>query len=444
MTGPLVHDYAPYGSARDVMRARDPEILLSGPAGTGKSRACLEKLLVVGLQTPRTRMLAVRKTQVSLTSTGMVTWREHVALEAIAAGAISYYGGSTVEPPAWRFANGSTLVIGGMDRATKIMSSEYDVIFAQEATELTLTDWEHLLTRLRNGRLTFQQLIADCNPSAPDHWLKRRCDSGKTRIIYCRHEDNPTLVDQSTGEYTERGEKYLGILDNLTGVRLKRLRHGQWVAAEGLVYEGYDESLHLIYHDTIPRTWDRYWSVDFGYNNPFVLQCWALSPDDKLVLYREIYMTGRIVEDHAKQILRIVRREDGTWIEPRPRAIICDHDAEDRATLERHLGLKTVAAKKDVSAGIDAVMARMKIGRNGHSTRIVFMRDSRIELDRSLDDAGKPTSTIAELSGYAWPEKTGPKEAPVKINDHGMDAMRYMCMHLDSKPRSSAPVVRTM
>jgi hypothetical protein len=43
-------------------------------------------------------------------------------------------------------------MIGGMDKPTKIMSSEYDFIYVQEAIELTETDWENLTTRLRNGR----------------------------------------------------------------------------------------------------------------------------------------------------------------------------------------------------------------------------------------------------------------------------------------------------
>ena len=55
----------------------------------------------------------------------------------------------------------------------EIMSSEYDVIYVQEATELVEDDWEALTTRLRNGKVTFQQLMADCNPGPPQHWLNR-------------------------------------------------------------------------------------------------------------------------------------------------------------------------------------------------------------------------------------------------------------------------------
>lgn len=39
--------YEPVGSARELLYSRDPEVCLVGPAGTGKTRANLEKLNLV-------------------------------------------------------------------------------------------------------------------------------------------------------------------------------------------------------------------------------------------------------------------------------------------------------------------------------------------------------------------------------------------------------------
>ena len=94
---------------------------------------------------------------------------------------------------------------------------------------LSEDDWESLTTRLRNGAMPYQQLLADTNPDAPTHWLKRRCDAGRTLLLESRHEDNPSVTAD-----------YLARLDRLTGARLWRLRHGRWVSAEGVVYEGWD------------------------------------------------------------------------------------------------------------------------------------------------------------------------------------------------------------
>lgn len=434
---PLVHRYGPRGTCKTLFRAKDDEILMSGPAGTGKSRACLEKLNAMALKYPGMRGLIVRKTAATLGSTALVTWRQHVVKELMEAGQVTYYGGSAQEPPQFRYSNGSVICIAGMDKASKVMSSEYDAIYVQEATELIEDDWEKLTTRLRNGVMPYQQLIADCNPDADHHWLKQRCDKGLTKIVYALHTDNPTLYTDD-GEPTEEGRVYLDKLSRLTGVRRLRLEKGLWVAAEGLIYEDWDPAVHLIDPFDIPKEWDRYWVIDFGYRNPFVCQWWAEDPDGRLYLYREIYMTGRIVEDHAQQILKQVIAQSGPrkgqWKEPQPRDIICDHDAEDRATLERHLEMGTSAAHKTVSDGIQAVQSRMKIQGDGKA-RIYIMRGALVERDQALEDAKKPLCTEQEVVGYVWDQKPGVlKEQPLKVGDHGMDCMRYLVAERDLYP----------
>jgi PBSX family phage terminase large subunit len=446
MTTAVEHRYRPEGSARALFSCRSPEVVLSGAAGTGKSRACLEKLHAMCLANPHMRGLIVRKTAVSLTSTAMVTYREIVAREALESGEVKFYHGSRTEAASYRYGNGSTITVGGMDKASRIMSSEYDVIYVQEATELTLDDWEALTTRLRNGKVSFQQLMADCNPGPPHHWLKRRADSGPLEMVYCQHEDNPRLYDHATRLWTEEGQIYLDRLDALTGVRKQRLRHGRWAAAEGLVYDTFDPAVHFWKPLALPpKSWTRYLCVDFGYTNPFCCQFWAQDPDGRLFLYREIYYTRRLVEDHAKQINYLIKRGDGHQSDTEPTAIICDHDAEDRATLERHLDRPTVAANKNVSEGIQAVMERFKIAGDGRP-RMYLCRDALVERDPELEAAHKPTCTNEEIVEYIWDPASmrsagseTSSEHPLKQNDHGADCARYLCAYVDLQ---GAPRVR--
>lgn len=423
----LEHAYTPIGSAHNLMQYRDPEILLSGPAGTGKSRACLEKMHLMMLLNPGARGIIIRKTSVSLKSTAMITFREHVAAEAIASGAVSYYTGGGADAEGYRYANGSFLGLGGMDKATRIMSSEYDVAYVQEATELTVDDWEAITTRLRHGRLSFQQLIADCNPAEPTHWLKTRSDAGMTRLLESRHEENPVLFRD--GVATSRGRAYIDQLDRLTGVRHARLRKGLWVAAEGQIWTEYDPAIHLVDRFEIPQSWTRYWTVDFGFIHPFVAQWWAEDPDGTLYLYRELVYTQRLVEDHAKQMLASVTDSKGAWTEPKPRAILTDHAAEDRATLEKHLGIRTRPAHKTVSDGLQAVSSRLRKAGNG-KPRLLILRDSLIERDPSLVSSSSPMGLAQEIPAYVWADhKT--KEVPVKEYDDACDAARYVVAHLD-------------
>jgi phage terminase large subunit len=429
--------FSPRGGCLDVISAREPEVLLAGPAGTGKSRACLEKVHHACVGTPGTRALLVRKTAVSLTTSALVTWEEQVVKEPMDAGTLTFFGGNAKEPAQYRYSNGSTVAIGGMDRPTKVMSTEYDLIYVQEAIELTPDDWEALSSRLRHGRLSFQQLLADTNPSADTHWLYQRCVTGSCRLIASHHEDNPILYDDA-GQLTVRGAAYMARLERLTGVRKARLRYGRWVAAEGQIFETFERTTHVVPRFPIPAEWVRWWAVDFGFTNPFVLQCWAEDPDGRLYLYRELYRTRRLVEDHAKDILAIVRPDGRAWLEPRPRAIICDHDAEDRATLQRHLGLSTTAARKAVTPGLQAVQTRFTAQADGRP-RLYLFDDALVERDQDLADALLPTCTADEIPGYVWEPPTAgraPKEQPHKEHDHGCDAMRYMVAQRDLGGRS--------
>lgn len=427
-----VVSYSPRGASRELFTRRDSELLISGPAGTGKSRSALEKLHLCASKYPGMSALMARKTLVSLTSTTLVTYTKRV-LHPL--DGVTFFGGSSQEPPHYRYPNGSRIVVGGMDKPSKIMSSDYDLIYIPEATELVEDDWESCTTRLRNWVMPFQQLMGDCNPGPPHHWLKKRADAAVITMLESRHEDNPELFD-AAGSLTERGRDYIGKLDRLTGVRLLRLRKGIWAAAEGMVYaDVWDPALHLIDRRELPDEWPRYWVVDFGYTNPFCWQQWAEDPDGRLYREREIYMTQRLVEDHCKDILKVTAKD------PKPRAVICDHDAEDRATFERHAGVSTTAAHKAVSPGIQATASRMKVAGDGRP-RLFFLRDSLVEIDRAHADAGHPTCTEEEVEGYVWDTSAGRKkgEEPLKKDDHGMDGTRYMVADRDLAQKRSAYV----
>jgi phage terminase large subunit len=372
------------------------------------------------LRHPRARALIVRKTRVSLSESALFTYEKYV----LGADSPMAQGPQRAFRRKYTYPNGSEVITGGMDKASRIMSTEFDLIYIPEATELDVGDWEALISRLRNNVMPYQQIIADCNPGPPKHWLKQRADAGTCRLIESRHEDNPVLYDHERGEWTPEGERYLSKLRALTGVRKQRLHDGLWVQSEGAVYADYGPA-HLIDSFEVPRDWRRFRSIDFGYNHPFVCQWWAEDPDGRLYLYREIYRTHRIVEDHAADIARLSRGEKIT-------ATVADHDAEDRATLERH-GIHTIAASKAVSTGIQTVQERLRVQDDG-KPRLFIMRDALVEVDRDLVDAHAPTCTHDEFSEYVWKTRNGVEEdEPVKEKDHGMDAMRYMVMHIDHK-----------
>jgi len=365
----------------------------------------------------------------------------HYGEKVLPGAEVGVYGGGT--PQRYMWPNGSVLRLGGMDDATKVLSSEYDYIFVPQAEELSLDDWEQLLSRVngRAGNVPWPQLMADCNPDLPLHWIQQRQVLKK---FEARHVDNPTLYKRHHGELvldengkpvtTEGGAKRIATLKSMTGLRYKRGFLGLWVGAEGQVYEDFNQAVHIIDPHPIPEDWPRWRVIDFGYTHPFVCQWWTRDEDGRLIMYREMYYTKRTVNSHA----------NGDALHPgivgltgdeRIQDTICDWDAEDKATLEEY-GISTINADKRIQVGVEKVQERLKLAGDG-KPRIYFWRDALVEVDDELKTDYKPTSTLVEFPGYVWNKLEAGKieqakdERPVKVADHGMDAMRYMVMHLD-------------
>lgn len=451
------------GNSWTLLHTQLREVVLSGPAGTGKSVASLAKLHYICEKVPNVRCLIVRKTRESLTESGLVTLEQKV----MGPGHPVARGAQRRIRQSYTYPNGSVIVVGGMDKASKIMSTEYDLIYVQECIELHEPDWEALLTRLRNGRLPYQQILADTNPDTPTHWIKQRAAAGKLHLFDSRHEDNPRLYDADApggGRWTEEGRKYLALLDQLTGPRYQRLRRGLWVQAEGAVYDTFDRNIHVVDGRLLPPEWPRYLSIDFGYVNAFVCLWGAVDPDGRLWIYKQHVQTQKLVEDHAALIKMELGREAalqrarvtrehrakavelgqdgaGRWLleslaalpqQLRPKAIICDHDAEDRATLERHLGLGTKAAHKLIRPGIQEVAGRLRVQGDG-KPRLFITRDSVLARDGSMATKKLPIGIAEEMEGYVWDEAGGRKkgEEPVDKNNHCCDALRYLVAELD-------------
>lgn len=462
--------FRPYGSAYKVLYCKDPVFGVAGPAGTGKSRTCLEKLHILAEKYPGCRLLIARKTRESLSEAALFTYEDKVLPDGHPVNAESIRRSHRQQ---YLYPNGSLIVVCGLDKPQKIMSTEYDVVYVQEATECEEADFEMLSTRLRNGVVPYQQLMFDCNPAEPEHWVYQRSLQGRWRLIESVHEDNPTLWEQAppdvvatcdewpltspdgrTGRYTKFGQTYLERLDGLTGARYMRLRLGKWAGAEGQIYGGFghihqwaDGDGKAPWGDSHrpPSSWKRIWVVDFGFTAPMIVQKWAMDSDGRGWMYQEFYHSGVLVEDAAEEALGssgwvAVKGSDGrvetllpseAFPDPLPQYVVMDWDAEDRATFEKHTGLKCKHAIKNISGGLQAVASRLKAPAPGVLPRVMFRLNASIRTDLDLRETMKPTCTIEEFGGYVWDPTAKKGERPLGKNDHGMDATRYFVADQD-------------
>lgn len=416
------------GAILELAKCHNAEVCIDGPAGTGKTFGILYYIHLLLLKYPGAKALIARKYAIDLAASVLATYQEQILDPREG---IHYFGGSRAKPACFEYPNGSMIILAGLDRPARVRSLECDLVYINEATECTIDDIEFCRMRLRKGVIPWQQVIMDTNPDAPTHHLNQRMNSGTTIRILSRHEDNPRYYDAQAQDWTEEGRNYIfGILEGLTGVRYARYRLGLWSAAEGTVYEdAYDRARNVIKPFEIPLEWPRYLSIDFGYTNPFVCKWYAKDNDGRLYVYREIYKTKTLVEDHALLIKKLSRWGEARG-EPYPREVVADHDAEGRGTFERHTGLYTRAARKSVSDGIQAVATRLRPAGDG-KPRLLYFENCLVERDTELAKLKRPTCSIEEFDTYIWDPSAKKGEQPKKQDDHGMDADRYMIAYFD-------------
>jgi phage terminase large subunit len=317
----------------------------------------------------------------------------------IAGAPVEKFGGEKVEK--YIYANGSVLWVGGMDIADKVLSSERDFIFANQAEELELNDWELFTTRTtgRGAVIPYPQTFGDCNPSRSQHWIRQRAKDGKLKLLTSRHTDNPTLYDDA-GALTEQGKRTMAVLENLTGVRRLRLLLGQWASAEGAIYEMFNQTVHVIER---PASEFRVWhlAIDEGYTNPAVILLVGEDSDGRWHVAREFYERGKLQSD-------VVTKAKEWFIESS-----CDRAAVDAAAAGliadlQNAGVRAEGAKGRVLDGIAAIQNRLKVCGDGRPRLTV--------------SPGCP-NTINEFESYEWQAE---KDAPQKENDHAADALRYL------------------
>lgn len=404
-------------------------LLLFGGSRSGKTFVACLLIVIRALKYPKSRHLIAR---LRFAHAKASIWRDTLpkVIHALGLPAEAYIKNES--DYFYLFKNGSEVWLDGLDdkdRVEKILGREYNSIFLNEVSQIAYSSVVIVLTRLSLAVTGCRNVFyADCNPSSPSHWAHRmfvqKVDPDTRRPLKDPSDYGCVLLnpmDNLENLIPGYVEKFL---DPLPESARRRFKLGEWVAAEGLVYSEFSEAVHCVPAFTIPASWMRFRAVDFGYEHPFVCLWLAESPEGKLYVYRQIYWTHRIVAEHAREIQRLTAESRETVA-----YTVTDHDAEDRATLDS-CGIKTIPANKAVSPGIQEVKQRLTPAKDG-KPRICFLENSLVEVDPWLVERGLPTCLEEEFPLYAWATRArdgAAQDVPVKMHDHGMDAIRYGCM----------------
>ncbi len=243
----------------------------------------------------------------------------------------------------------------------------------------------------------------NCNPEGPNHWFKKNWIDSDKNLVYLHFtmDDNLSL----SGEVKERYRRMY------TGVFFNRFILGQWVAAEGVIYDMFSQS--NIFKDSLPYE-KFYVSIDYGTQNPCVFILWGLCKG-KWYAFREYYYSGRekgVQKTDSAYADDLTAFLDGI----NPVALIVDPSAASFIAELKSRGYKVKKAKNDVVDGIRLVGA--------------MLSRSEIYFHSCMEN------TLREFSSYVWDRNAVDRgeDRPLKENDHAMDAVRYFCSTAASKP----------
>ena len=119
-------DYTPRGGCKELIYDHSPEVIVEGPAETGKTLAACWKLHLLASKYPQSQWVIVRKIQRDLYGSVLQTW------ERVIKGApVTPYGGE--KPEKYQYNNGATVWVAGMDNPGKVLSSERDGMYVNQA-----------------------------------------------------------------------------------------------------------------------------------------------------------------------------------------------------------------------------------------------------------------------------------------------------------------------
>lgn len=419
-------DFSFFGAAAQFATYQGPEAIIHGPAETGKTISALMKLHICACKYAGASIVIARKTLSSTYATVLQTFMNKVLVGNVP---LKPYGGS--KPEWFDYLNGSRIWMAGLDKSSKILSAEHDIIYCNQTEELSLDDWETLTTRTtgRAGNMPYAQTIGDANPSYPGHWMYKR---ESIKMFYSHHTDNPALYDQKTGNITDQGKKTIAILQSLTGTRRQRLYEGKPAQAEGVIYEEWNEATHYIYAEEVPMCQRFVAAQDWGYTHPGVLGVWAIDNDGRMYLVAQIYRTKKTVNWWKKRAIEL-NNEFGL------EAIACGPDQPAYIEEYQRAGLNAIAANNAVLPGINAVQQALRPADDG-KPRLYVVRDSLRFADQDLIDARRPHKIEDEFPAYVWASSKD-KERPVKELDDGMDMTRYAALYV-SEPVMELEIMR--
>ena len=431
------------GPQTSFLAATEQEVLYGGAAGGGKSYSLIADP-VRYFNNPNSRMLIVRRSTEELRE--LISVSKQLYPRAIP-------GIKFMErDKTWVAPSGATLWMSYLDRDDDVMRYQGQAFNWIGFDELTQWPspyaWNYMRSRLRTTKASGLPLYmrATSNPGGPGHqWVKKTFidpntpneafwatdEEGETicwpkghsregdplfkrKFIPATLFDNPYLSDDGM---------YEANLLSLPEHQRRQLLEGDWDINEGAAFPEFNRRVHVVEPFDIPHSWPRFRAADYGYGSYSAVLWFAVSPDEQLIVYRELYVSKVLATDLADIILDLESSENIRY------GVLDSSLWHKRGDTGPSLAEQMIVkgcrwrpadrSKGSRVSGKNELHRRLQVDEFTEEPRVVFFNTCY--------------NTIAQLPSLPL-DKTNPEDVDTKSEDHIYDALRYGIM---TRPRSN-------
>lgn len=282
---------------------------------------------------------------------------------------------------------------------SKIQGKGFVLVYCDEAETYPADVWSMIGTRTDADGV---QIMGTMNPGGPRSWMKvdylDRLDDVEGRAWHFTLDDNPFLTDKVKNRLKKQ----------YTGLWYKRFILGLWVAAEGAIYDMFDDKKHVI--SELPHFSKTIVGVDYGTSNAtsFISIGKASDGDHagKWIAFNEYYYDSR--EKNRQKTDKEYSTDMKSFVGDPNASIQVDPSAASFKTQLAADGFHRVEdADNSVLDGIREIS-------QGFATGDLLIHESC-------------TNLIDEILGYSWDPRAQANgiDQPIKADDHACDALRY-------------------
>ena len=281
----------------------------------------------------------------------------------------------------------SFILFTSIDDVEKIKSTEWNVIWIEEATDFKFDDYMIMKMRLSAPTKTKNYMYLSFNPIGAFHWVKTELIDKEDDLkeIVSNYRDNPFL-----------SEDYIKLLLSTKDSNYRKIYvDGEWGSLENIIFDNWS----VI--DKIPSRFtesDKVYGVDWGFTHPSTLVS-CIKDGDDLYVEELFYESGNTNAQLIDRFSSIIKGMD--------RATIYGDNAEP-------------ARLKEFNQNNIPILPSVK-GKNSIKNSIDFIKRHNVYITTDS------VNLIKELHSYSWQTDKNDtrKEVPVNELDDAIAAFRY-------------------